>query len=373
MDSLVNLTQHYQDTDEEMVLQLADDKRNLKGPVNLIARLAQMLLYSRASNIVDFLNNTTGSTTTTNATATLSQSMSKLVPWIAWERTIRAAFHSDAARQGVGMLNFIVQQLEDSTNSDSHKEQHKQEQQQNRTTGPTTLVFIFGHDTDLNALQTVLNVEWSLPWYGPNSPTPPSTAMHFHQRYYSKKNDNGTITRTKSTITLDLLYPTYFSNNDNSSSNNNNEENDMTAGNFPNTSGILERLHLRSFRDMPALKRVVTEQLAAFHVAIPCFIIPHDHFAPTAATATDHSSVTIPISNDNHKEDSTIWTVGLVLLFTVLLLSLVVVPTARWLQRWKRSRRLHYPFPETAVTATSTTYTQAAAAATTSITDIELL
>jgi hypothetical protein len=59
----------------------------------------------------------------------------------------------------------------------------------------------------------------------------------------------------------------------------------------------------------------------------------------------------------------------LILLFTVLLLSLVVVPTARWLQRWKRSRRLHDPFPETTVTATSTTYTQAAA----TVTDIELL
>ncbi|KAI2508627.1 hypothetical protein MHU86_5810 [Fragilaria crotonensis] len=248
MDTLVQFKQPFPDN-ATSTIRINNNKQQLEGPVNLVKLLAQMLLYSRASSI-DFLPN-----------ATMSQ-ISTLVPWIAWHRTIQDAFQSNAARQGSIMAKFIHKQL---------KQQHDQHDQNN----VTNVMFVFGHDTDLNALQTVLNVEWSLPWYGLHSPTPPSTAMHFHQ-------DSNT-----GTITVDLLYPTYY-----------NDGNEKDPTGITNTSGILEKYPLRVFQNHEEFKTHIEQQLASFQVAASCFTDDDDHVNDSNTTAA------IPIPNNNYSSSS---------------------------------------------------------------------
>jgi hypothetical protein len=317
MDSLVHFKQPFPENATSMI-RISNNQRRLEGPVNLVKLLAQMLLYGRASSI-DFLPN-----------ATMSQ-ISKLVPWIAWHRTIENAFQSDAARQGSIMAKFISKQLE---------QQQQQNQNQNEEhDNVTNIIFIFGHDTDLNALQTVLGVEWSLPWYGLHSPTPPSTAMHFHQ--HADKDG---------TIALDLLYPTYYDGN----------EKDPTG--ITNTSGILETHHLRVFRNHVEFRNHVAQQLDSYHVAISCFT---DDVAITAA-------IPIPNNNNNNKYSSDCqkveeYYIGWVMGMALVLLLLSVLLFWQRCKTCRPCRKCRHPDSTASYTAAPTTTT------TTTLTNIELL
>jgi hypothetical protein len=215
IDSLVRLKHHYPNTTTNATLDdltINVDDLHLKGPVNIIKLLAQMLLYSRASNLV-FLPHTT------------TLQLSTLLPWIAWQRTIEEAFHSQAAQRGAVMATYIMTLLRQSP------------QQPQRP----MVTLIFGHDSTLNQLQTALNVEWSLPLYGTHSPTPPGTALYWHQAWDGH-------------IAVELLVPTY-----------------LTIDGTTNTSGILDRKPLLSFSNRNELSQHIQTQLALYDGASRCF------------------------------------------------------------------------------------------------------
>ena len=206
MKSLVHLTPSFSNASSSFDLNV--NKMHLKGPVNLVKLFSQMLMYSRASNL------------TFVPEATNSQ-ISMLVEWIAWQRTVEHSFNSKAAARGAVLMNCVFNLL--------------------RVEQKPSVTIIFGHDSSLNSLQTALDIEWSLPFYGAHSPTLPGSGMHLQQV-------------SDGSLNVEVVYPTYFAENG-----------------TMNTTGILERQPVLSFESIPALKYHVVEQLAQYDGAIQCF------------------------------------------------------------------------------------------------------
>jgi hypothetical protein len=226
------------------------EKLHLKGPVNLVKLFSQMLMHSRASNL------------TFVPEATNSQ-ISMLVEWIFWQRTVEYSFNSQSAERGGVLMNFVLNNL------------LQVEQKLSAT-------IIFSHDFDLNSLQTALHIEWSLPFYGAHSPTPPGSGMHLQQV-------------SDGSLNVQVLYPTYF------------------AGNGRmNTTGILERHPVLSFKSVAALKDHVVKQLAQYgDDAIQC-----------AFEATQ------PVDMFSSAVGDYYWILGLLLVLPLL-----------WFRRCKKRRR----------------------------------
>lgn len=155
---------------------LARDEKNdttLQGPINVVKLLAQMIFYSRAGGVdPPFLPH-----------ATMEQAY-QLVAWLHWSRAILSVHNSIIASEGAVLARVVLELLAAAPNDDEE-----------------TVTIIVGHDSNLDALRTALNVTWELqsPYYQgvPNySPTPPGSALHFYST-------------TGQSVELEYLYPVF--------------------------------------------------------------------------------------------------------------------------------------------------------------------
>lgn len=197
------------------IIKLNRTRLDLIGPVNFVKYMAQTLLYSRASSLLP--------------QSSIDDQLQKLLPWIAWQRSIVDVGNSMAAQRGAVLINFLLEAMGTRTSENT--------------------IFLFGHDSTLNSLATALNVSWTLPFYGADSATPPGSAIHF---YYDRKRDN--VKSGADAVQMELLYPTYFS-----------------KGGSINSTGILESLPLASFDSWSEFKDHALFQLKQYPGAVECF------------------------------------------------------------------------------------------------------
>lgn len=118
----------------------------------LVKYIAQSILYSRASGIHD--------DSFTNVTI---DEFYNLFEWEHWGRDVQFEGNNVAAAGGGVMMARILHLL----NSIDHEE--------------NDVTFIFGHDSDLNAVATALRMTWTLPppYHTESTPTPPGSGLHF--------------------------------------------------------------------------------------------------------------------------------------------------------------------------------------------------
>jgi hypothetical protein len=266
IDSLAHLKRTFPDANS---IEVNVTKAELKGPVNLVKYFAQMLLYSRVSNLKFPLGKKKKKGVEILGDQPTIDQMQQLLQWIGWQRSVVEISNSLAAQRGAVVVNFLLDNL-------NVKEQKIDDEQ---------VLILFGHDSTMDALATTFNMSWILPFYGHYSPTPPGSAMHFYD-----DNENGEVR-------VELLYPTDFGKN----------------GTVNNT-GVLERLPLASFRSVQDLKRQAVGQLEQYPGALECF--------EKVAGEQLHSST--------RGEDYDFLGIGIMLVTTVMLLLVFRDRIIRW-------------------------------------------
>lgn len=186
---------------------IADDGYHLAGAVNLLKAVGELLLYSRAGGIhPPFAPN-----------ATIPQ-VYRFLQWNHWYRSVVSVGNSHAATNGAFIARILLHVLE-----------HGRYQHDRDDSGVLTpliskqkhrVCIIVGHDGDLDAIATALDVQWELqePYLsgsqGAYLPTPPMSGFHAARNV---KNDE---------IRLSFLYPIFST---------------TRVKWVTNTSGILER------------------------------------------------------------------------------------------------------------------------------------
>ncbi|KAL7578280.1 hypothetical protein ACA910_012694 [Epithemia clementina (nom. ined.)] len=172
-------------TPNEFTLNL--DLHKLEGPINIVKAVAQMAFYARSSHIDNppFLPNMTVS------------DMMDLLSWHYWSRSVTDVGTVEAAMSGSVLVHRILQALQQHhvaiPSSSSVEENHH------------FVTFLIGHDGDLDAVATSLDITWELPEPYPSSlqaaaaqdldkrnsnnesitvlpswyPTPPASALYF--------------------------------------------------------------------------------------------------------------------------------------------------------------------------------------------------
>lgn len=115
---------------------------------NLVKYVAQSIVYSRASGIDYWKNVTPGD-------------MYNLMAWEHWSRNVQNVGNNVAAAGGGVLMARILQALNVDHQNDA--------------------TFIIGHDGDLDAVATALDMSWTLPspYHPAYTPTPPGCGLHF--------------------------------------------------------------------------------------------------------------------------------------------------------------------------------------------------
>jgi hypothetical protein len=153
----------------------------LSGMINVIKLAVQTMFYSRAAGVkpLRFLQRITN-----------AQIYQQLLPWVHYSRSILNVGTTEAASRGAVLLRTIVDALESP----------------NETTTENRVTFLVGHDTDLDAVATALDVFWAFdaPYYTAEArvdwyATPPGSAMYI--THEAAEND--------SIVTLSYLYPIF--------------------------------------------------------------------------------------------------------------------------------------------------------------------
>ena len=115
---------------------------------NLVKYVAQSIVYSRASGNDYWKNVTLGD-------------LYNLMAWEHWSRNVQNVGNNVAAAGGGVLMAHILQALNVDHQNDA--------------------TFIIGHDGDLDAVATALDMSWTLPspYHSGYTPTPPGSAIHF--------------------------------------------------------------------------------------------------------------------------------------------------------------------------------------------------
>jgi hypothetical protein len=162
----------------------------LTGPINFVKLGAQMLFYSRASNLMF------GSANETLSPGRVSMDdMYSLLQWDYWMRSVLNVATLRAAVEGAALARSIHDALsmESAMNDESVE----------------TVTLLVGHDGDLDSAATAFGVTWDLgppylalpEWY----PTPPGSALRL-TRYKMPRSTNDAA---QDTVHLSFLYPVY--------------------------------------------------------------------------------------------------------------------------------------------------------------------
>jgi hypothetical protein len=182
----------------------------LRGMINVINLVAQILFYSRASGIVprQFLSR-----------ISTQQLYSELIPYIYYTRSILNVGTTVAATRGAVLTRTMIDALQfpkDPSNHTALKADTVDEEEE-------TVTILVGHDTDLDAVATAMNVAWqvddpyssgttknlSLLWYM----TPPGSAIYLRHDddkvVRSGGVDNGNSHYNDTVVTMSYLYPIY--------------------------------------------------------------------------------------------------------------------------------------------------------------------
>lgn len=163
------------------VLYDANNGPRLTGMINVVKLAVQTMFYSRAAGVtpLNFLQRITN-----------AQIYQQLLPWVHYSRSILNVGTTEAASRGAVLLRAIVDALEFP----------------NKTTMEDRVTFLVGHDTDLDAVATALDVSWAFdaPYYTAESrvdwyATPPGSAMYITH----ESAENCSI------VTLSYLYPIF--------------------------------------------------------------------------------------------------------------------------------------------------------------------
>jgi len=166
---------------------ISKSNHRLTGAVDFVKTFAEMLMYSKASNLAFAISNNV----TTNT-------IYQLLQYVHWSRSVANVNTPKSACEGAVHAVSLLSALRDGSYYDDAKE---------RSDPKHRATILVGHDGDLDALATVLDARWILraPYKsGPDGayrPTPPLSALHAAYN-----------TRTGA-ITLALLYPVYSSSN----------------------------------------------------------------------------------------------------------------------------------------------------------------
>ncbi len=166
------------------------DRPQLRGMINLLKLVAQMIFYSRASGIPrQFLHR-----------ISTSQLYTILLPYIYYTRSILNVGTTEAATRGAILARTMMDALPVNNDDDN----------------VDTVTILVGHDTDLDAVATAMNVAWKfdvpynidnninssslLLWYM----TPPGSAIYLsHESNVDDNTDDDTI------VSMSYLHPYY--------------------------------------------------------------------------------------------------------------------------------------------------------------------
>jgi hypothetical protein len=135
---------------------------------NLVKYVAQSIVYSRASGIDYWENVTPGD-------------VYNLMAWEHWSRSVQNVGNNIAAASGGVLMARILRALNVDLQND--------------------VTFIIGHDGDLDAVATALDMSWTLPspYHSAYTPTPPGCGIHFSYDDSDEK------------IEISFLAPIFFS------------------------------------------------------------------------------------------------------------------------------------------------------------------
>ena len=135
---------------------------------NLVKYVAQSIVYSRASGIDYWENVTPGD-------------VYNLMAWEHWSRSVQNVGNNIAAASGGVLMARILRALNVNHQND--------------------VTFIIGHDGDLDAVATALDMSWTLPspYHSAYTPTPPGCGIHFSYDDSDEK------------IEISFLAPIFFS------------------------------------------------------------------------------------------------------------------------------------------------------------------
>lgn len=206
---------------------ISNSTRNFVGSVDFIKTFAQMAFYSHASNVpFELYNNHNSDDVTLISRSTIY----KLLQYVHWSRSITSVDVPFAAYVGAIHATTMLAALRDGTYYPlTPPPDIAQSSSKSDTTHQHRATILTGHDTDLDALATVLGGRWILrPPYlsggdaGAYLPTPPLAALH--ARHHVRTG----------IVELQLLYPVYSSS---SSTGANNSSSDEWV---TNTTGVLE-------------------------------------------------------------------------------------------------------------------------------------
>ena len=173
------------------------EKPQLRGMINFLKLVAQLIFYSRASGIVprQFLYR-----------ITTSQLYTILLPYIYYTRSILNVGTTEAATRGALLARTMMDalQLDDDDDEDDDVD-------------VDTVTILVGHDTDLDAVATAMNVAWEfdlpyntndminsssfLLWYM----TPPGSAIYLSHESFNDNDSNDNDTK----VTMSYFHPIY--------------------------------------------------------------------------------------------------------------------------------------------------------------------
>lgn len=180
----------------------------MTGATPVLELFAQMLFYSRASNISNFVDQAT------------TDQVYSLLQYVHWSRNICHVRNPQTACRGAVHAVALEQVLRQGSLYATSSRSRSDNQEDDETTTRATI--IAAHDGDLDALATALGADWKLgPPYAstPYTPTPPASAIHI-------------VLDESLRLSFEFLYPVYSSN----------------VGNatewITNTTGILEAVPL---------------------------------------------------------------------------------------------------------------------------------
>jgi hypothetical protein len=165
----------------------------LSGPINFVKLGAQMLFYSRASNLVFGLANETVSPSRVSM-----DDMYALLQWHYWMRSVLNVATLRAAVQGAALARAMQDALLSMENRTMDDDESEVE----------TVTLFVGHDGDLDSVATAFGVTWGLghpymavpEWY----PTPPGSALRLTRYKLS-----GATDVAQDHVHLSFLYPVF--------------------------------------------------------------------------------------------------------------------------------------------------------------------
>jgi hypothetical protein len=181
------------------------DRPQLRGMINFLKLVAQMIFYSRASGIVprQFLYR-----------ITTSQLYTILLPYIYYTRSILNVGTTEAASRGALLTRTMMDalQLDPPTNNEKNSDDENFD----------TVTILVGHDTDLDAVATAMNMAWEFDvpyntnnfinasffqwWYM----TPPGSAIYLrHETLKNSDDTTGSMENDDTVVTMSYLHPIY--------------------------------------------------------------------------------------------------------------------------------------------------------------------